>query len=206
MKELCVWLVAIVMIAGALRYIYQIWKREISPTLSTWVIFLFGTGLSLTTYAIAEHHDFRSGILNMMDVASVAMILFATFVWGNRAVHFRPFEKWYLGGIGAIISYGFIFGDAWGSNIFAQVLIGIGYIPTAHKLFAEKKNTESFTTWSLAGVAGFLGLYPAMVDGNSLAMLYAIRTIILVSGLLALMTYYEFRSKKARSYLAQQKA
>ena len=199
MKEISVWLVALVMMTFAVRYTYQIWKQEISPTLSTWIIFLLGTGLSLTTYAIAEKYDFRSGILNMMDVVAVMIVFLAILVWGNRDVRFKPFEKWYLGGIGAIVAYGLLSGDAWGSNIFTQVLISIGYVPTIQNLLTEKRNVESFTGWGCGIVAGLIALYPAMVDGNSLAVLYALRTIVLVSSIIAVMTYYELRSQKARS-------
>jgi len=198
-KDLCVGLVGFVIMMATVRYTCQIRKREVSPMLSTWIIFLLGTGLSLTTYVIAEEHDFRSGILNTVDVASVTVILLAIIVWGKRNVRFKPFEKWYLVGIGTIVSYGFFFGDALGSNIFTQVLISIGYIPTIQNLLTEKRNTESFTVWSLYLVAGLIALYPAMTDGNSLAVLYVIRAIILVSGIIAIMTYYELRSKKSRS-------
>jgi hypothetical protein len=198
-KEISVWLVALVMMTFAVRYTYQIWKREISPTLSTWIIFLFGTGLSLTTYAIAEKHDFRSGILNTMDVVAVMIVFLATLTWGNRDVRFKPFEKWYLGGIGVIVAYGLFSGDAWGSNIFTQVLISTGYVPTIQNLLTEKRNVESFTGWSCGIVAGLIALYPAMVDGNSLAVLYALRTIVFVSSIIAVMTYYELCSQRARS-------
>jgi len=189
-KDLSVWLVALVMMMFAVRYSYQIWKREISPTLSTWIIFLLGTGLSFTTYAIAEKHDFRSGILNTMDVIAVMVVLFGIIVWGNRKVRFKPFEKWYLLGISAIVVYGLLSGDAWGSNIFTQVLISLGYIPTIQNLLTEKRNTESFTGWGCNIIAGIIALYPAIVDGNSLAILYALRTIVLISNLIAIMIYY----------------
>lgn len=198
MKDISAWLVVFVMMTFAVRYTYQIWKREISPTLSTWIIFLLGTGLSLTTYTIAEKHDFRSGILNTMDVISVTVVLLATIVWGNRIMRFKPFEKWYLGGIGGIVGYGLLSGDAWYSNIFTQVLISIGYIPTIQNLLTEKRNVESFTGWGCGFIAGLIALYPATVDGNSLATLYAFRTIILTSGIIAIMTYYELLSKKVR--------
>lgn len=199
MKEISVWLVALVMMTFAVRYAYQIWKREISPTLSTWIIFLLGTGLSLITYAIAEKHDFRSGILNTMDVVAVIIVFFATIIWGNRDMRFKPFEKWYLVGISAIVAYGLLSGDAWGSNIFTQVLISIGYIPTIQNLLTEKRNTESFTGWSCGIIAGFIALYPAIVEGNSLAVLYATRTIVLVSSIIAVMSYYELRSRRTQS-------
>jgi hypothetical protein len=198
-KNLSIWLVALVTIAFAVRYTWQIWKGEISPTLSTWIIFLLGTGLSLATYAIAEQRDFASGILNTMDVVAVTVILVATVIWGQRAVRLKPFEKWYLGGIGAIVTYGLLSGDARGSNVFIQVLISIGYLPTIQNLLTEKRNVESFTGWGCAVLAGLIALYPATVDGNSLAVLYALRTVVFVSSIIIVMIYYELRSTKPRS-------
>lgn len=197
MKDLFAFLVIVTMLVLACRYIYQIHRHKITPTLSTWIIFFIGTGLSLLTYALAEKHDFKSGILSVMDTAAVASILCAILVWGNRDMRFKPFEKWYLVGVGAIISYGLISGDARGSNIFTQVLISVGYVPTIQNLITEKKNTESFTAWGCALTAGIFGLYPALVeDGNSLAAIYSIRTIILVFIMLCLMAYYEFSHNK----------
>src|SRR3989344_2417679 len=135
MKDLCVWLVGFVMITSAIRCMYQIRKRDgVSPTLSTWIIFFAGTILSLTTYIIAEKHDLRSGVLNIADVVATAIIFLSVIIWGERGMRFRPFEKWYLGGVVVIVVYGLFSGDAWGSNIFTQVLISAGYFPTIQKL------------------------------------------------------------------------
>ena len=199
MKDLCVWLVSFVMMIFALRYAYQIWRHDVNPTLSTWIMFLMGTGLSLATYFIAEKRDFRSGILNIMDIAAVVIVLIAILLWGEHDARFEPFEKWYLGGAAVIITYGFISGDAWRSNMLTQLLIGAGYVPTAQKLLIEKRNTESFTTWSLGIIAGIFALYPAIVEDNLLAVLYAVRTIVLVAIIIAIMAYYEIRSKKTSS-------
>ena len=199
MKNLCAWLVVFVVTALAAQYSYQIRKdgKKISPALSTWIIFFLGTGLSFVTYLIAAKFDFRSGILNTMDFLSVTTILLSIILWGKRdGKRFQPFEKWYLAGIGAIVVYGVLSHDAWNSNIFTQVLIAAGYFPTVHKMVTEKRNTESYSMWSLALMAGAIGLYPATVDGNLLAILYAIRTIVLVSAVLILMTHYEFRLRR----------
>lgn len=195
MKEVFTWLVMAVMIFDSSWYIRQIFYRKISPALSTWIIFVLGTGLSLATYAIAENQDWKSGILNTMDVVMCFIVMSVLMIYGENGLKFKPFEKWYLLGIVLIIIYGFITGDAWSSNLFTQVLISIGYIPTVQNLIIEKKNTESFLAWSGALVTGLLALYPSLVDGNSLAVVYASRTIILVSGMLLLMSYYHFRSK-----------
>jgi hypothetical protein len=199
-KDLCIWLVAIVMLLFASRYAYQIWKREIRPTLSTWIIFLLGTGLSLVTYAVAENRDFRSGILNAMDVAVVVVVLVATLIWSRGDIRFKSFEKWYLGGIAMIVAYGILSGDAWGSNIFTQILISVGYIPTAQNLLTEKRNTESFSGWGLGLLAGLIAIYPSIADGNALAALYAIRTVVMTSSILGIMAYYEFRQAKINSH------
>ena len=183
----------------AIRYIYQVWKREISPALSTWIIFLLGTGLSLATYAIEEDHDFLSGILNTMDIIVVVAVLAAIIIWGNRKMRFKPFEKWYLWGVGAIVAYGMLSGDAWTSNILTQILISVGYFPTIQNLLTEKKNTESFTGWILVAVAGFIALYPATVNGNVLATLYATRTVVLVAAIIAIMAYYSMRDRAKKA-------
>jgi hypothetical protein len=96
------------------------------------------------------------------------------------------------------VTYGLLTGDAWASNVFTQVLISIGYFPTIQNLLTEKRNVESFTGWGCAVVAGLIALYPAIVDGNSLAILYALRTVVFVSSIIAVMVYYELRSKKTR--------
>jgi len=199
MKDLCVWMVVLVMLLFAFSYSYQVWKQNISPTISTWIIFLLGTGLSLVTYAVAEKRDFRSGIMNTVDILSVTIILLSIIAWGNRGVRFKPFEKWYLAGIGGIIVYGFLSGDAWGSNLFTQVLIVIGYVPTIHNLITEKRNTEPFTSWGFVDVAGIIALYPAIIGGNALAIVYAARSSFFVSCIMLIMLYYELRSKKAKA-------
>lgn len=193
MKDFYVLLVVSVVTGFALRYVYQIRKHEITPALSTWIIFLVGMGLSLITYAIAEKHDFRSGIFNTMDVVAVIVVLVSLLIWGDRKVRFKPFEKWYLIGAGLIIAYGIVSGNAWRSNVFTQVLMSFAYLPTFQKLITSKRNTESFTGWGCVLLAGFFALYPALVGGNTLAVIYATRNILFVAILLVVMTYFELK-------------
>lgn len=196
MKDVCVWLVGIVMAVFAFRYAHQVKKHEINPAVSTWIIFLFGTGLSLATYLIAENHDFRSGILNTMDFVAVCLILLSILVWGKRALLFKPFEKYYLGGAVVIVVYEVLSGNEWHSNVFTQILISFGYFPTIQNLIEERRNTESFWTWGLGMLAGILSLYPAIVEGNTLATLYSARTIALVAIIMSFMIHYQRHSKK----------
>jgi hypothetical protein len=197
MKDLFVALVIVVIIIFTANYSYQIWRRHIIPTLSTWITFVVGTGLSFSTYVIAANWDIRSGINNTADFAEVLIILVATLCWGKHEMRLRPFEKWYLSGVAAIVFYGFVSGNAWNSNILTQVLITIGYIPTMHNLIQQKKNTESFFPWSCALIASTLSLYPALSEGNKLAVIYSTRAVVSLILLLALMAYYQFFPKKS---------
>lgn len=195
MKDLFVALISVIMILFTANYSYQIWRQKVIPTISTWITLLTGTGLSFTTYVLAANWDIRSGINNTVDFASALIIFVATLCWGKRQMRFKPFEKWYLLGVATIVFYGTISTNAWNSNILTQVLIAIGYIPTAHNLIHQKQNTESFFTWSCGLVASTLSLYPALNEGNKLAVLYSIRGIMSVILLLSLMTYYQFSKK-----------
>jgi len=163
-----------------------------------WIIFSLGTGLSLVTYLIAEKYDFRSGILNTMDVIGCVAISLSIIVWGKHGIRLRPFEKWYLAGVGIIVAYGLLTGDAWTSNIFTQVLISLGYFPTIQNLVTEKRNTESFITWGLNGFTGLVALYPAIVNGNTLAILYSVRSLVSIAILLCIMKYYEIHSRSQK--------
>lgn len=198
-RNICVAAVAMLMISSAIRYIWQIIRGTVEPATSTWIIFLSGTALSFTTYMLAEDRDMASGILNTMDVMEVGSILTAVLIFGHaRGVRFSRFERWYLVGIAVIIAYGLIFGDAWGSNLFVQALIALGYVPTVHKIISLKRNTESFMAWSFSFFAGVFALLPAILDRNTLAIVYASRTVVMVGLFLGLMAWYQFGGFKTR--------
>ncbi len=192
-RNICVGMVALLLVSSAVRYIWQIRRGTVEPATSTWVIFLTGTALSFATYMLAEDRDVVAGILNTMDVLEVGSILVAVLIFGRaRGVRFSRFEKWYLAGIAAIVAYGVTSGDAWGSNLFVQVLIALGYVPMVHKIVSLRRNTESFMAWSFSFFAGMFALVPAIVDSNTLAIVYAARTVVMVGMFLSLMAYFQF--------------
>jgi len=196
MKGLFVCLVTVAMVSNCSWYIFQIRRHKIFPALSTWIIFVSGTSLGLVTYALAENRDFQSGILNTADAAACLATMIAIMIWSKSGFKLKLFEKWYLGAAGLIIIYGVVSGDAWGSNIFTQVLISVGYVPTIQNLIDEKRNTESFLAWGLSLLTSTLSLYPAFIGGNTLSAIYSVRSIVSIVCMLSIMAYYQFRSSK----------
>lgn len=186
---------AIIELVFTVIYVRLIKQGKKSPTLSTWVIFLAGSSLSLTTYCLAESRDFGSAILNTLDVFTVSAVIIATALWSKNQKRFRPFEKWYIAGMAVAVAYGLVTGDAWSSNLFMQLLMSLGYLPLLHTLVAEKRNTEPFLPWILSLAAGVVSIYPALAGGKKLAPLYSIRASALVAVTLTVMTYYHFRKR-----------
>lgn len=197
MKNACIWLTGLLELASLTRYAYLLRQKRISPTPAMWVMFTTGVVLSLLTYAFAEQHDFRSGILNTIDVAGCGATLILVLIWGARGERFDKFERRYLGAAGLVVLYWIISKDPLTSNICTQLLIGAGYIPAIRKMRRVKKNTEPFFSWIIMLLAALAALYPSLADGNALAAAYVCRTIITVSLMLIIMTIYHFRTQRA---------
>ncbi len=201
-KEYAVCALIVVLLITAIRYGYQIIKRQITPTPSTWILWVCATSINVATY-LGERieksitiEDVLSGIYGIADMLfCIAMLLIMFFV-GSRTVRFKPFEKWYLFGAGGIILFLIISGNFFSTNILIQALITIGYIPTIHNFFVTKKNTESFTAWILLLIASLISLYPAIEKGNTLSILYSLRAVVSIIIVLWLMAYYSFHIKK----------
>ncbi|MBI2048186.1 MAG: hypothetical protein HYT27_03525 [Parcubacteria group bacterium] len=196
-KDVFVWLVVITMLMFTCVYGRLIYKKKIEPALSSWLIWMLATGLSLITYTIAENDDLKTGIFNTADFMSIVVIVSIILEWGNRSMFKKTFswQKYYLVGASLIIIYGLTTGDAWKSNILTQALIALGYCPTIHNMFVQKRNTESFAAWGLLLAAALLAFVPALIDGNTLAALYVFRAAVMIGIILAVMGYYEKKTK-----------
>lgn len=198
LKDVCALIVATLLVVFVGRYSYQIYKKDISPTLSTWILFFVGVGLSLVTYLLNEDFDVISGVNNTVDILVVIVVIASIWRWGDKAIRFRPWEKYYLGAAGLIVLYATITGDLFNSNLIAQFLIVVGAVPTIHRMIAERRNTESFTAWGLVWVAHAVGLVPSFAEGgNILSVTYVIRGLISVSITLTVMVYFEVRIRRS---------
>jgi hypothetical protein len=189
MKIVSAWLVSVLMISVGIIYSYQIHKKDVKPALSTWLILLTGIVLSFATYIVAENKDYISGILNTIAVVEASMVVLAIIAWGDSSVRFKSFEKKYLVGAIGIVFFWILAKDSFTSNLLTQLLLFVGYLPTIQKLVREKNN-ESLLVWGLFLVSGIVSLYPAIVGGNFLSVVFSVRMIIMVSIIFSLIIYY----------------
>ncbi len=187
MKKFMAAMVSVMMAAFTGWYVHLMSIGLVHPTLATWIIFSGATALSLLTYLAAEHRDVLSGILNASDVVICLFVVGAVIFFGDRQMVLSPFEVGYLKGAILIIVFWYLTRNARVANWLVQGLICYGYIPTVHKMIVTGQNSESYIAWGFITIAGFFALYPALVDGKRLAVLYAIRTIVMTSLVLALM-------------------
>jgi len=184
-------LIPLIMLVFSISYGYQITKGKVKPAISTWLIMFVGIFLSYITYLIASGWNFVAGILNFADLLAVIIILFSILIFSKTKLGFKPFEKVYLFIAGAITLFWLLTKKAFVSNLLTQALIWVGYFPTIQKLLEEKKNTESYFSWSLALLAGILSLFPTIKTGNILSSIYVFRTIVMVTIILILMRFYD---------------
>jgi hypothetical protein len=179
--------VAVVLIAASLPYMYQISRRQVLPTLSTWIILGVATSLNVASYLVATRVDVISGVLGLTDALVCWFILIVTVISAGLKMQFQTFEKYYLTGAGVIVLFWIVSRNAFITNLLMQFLITIGCSSTIQSLLYANENHESFIFWGLVLVAASLSLYPAAVDGNLLAVIYSIRSIIILCVILSLM-------------------
>ena len=195
MKEYVAILVFVIMIATGCRYAYQIIKCQISPTLSTWIMFSVATCLNVLSYLVATEMDILSGVLGITDAIACLMIVIAMVAFGKSGLKFKPFERYYLLGSSFIVLFWVLSNNAFHTNLLVQCLIFLGYFPTFQSLITSKETTESFSAWGLNLSAGIISLYPAIKGGNLLSTVYSIRTIVMVSLVLIIM-FIKYKTQK----------
>jgi hypothetical protein len=179
--------VAVILVVASLPYVYQIARRQVWPTLSTWIILVVATSLNVASYLVATGVDVLSGILGVTDALVSWVILIVTVRSAGFKLQLQAFEKYYLAVAGVIVLFWMVSRDAFVTNLLMQLLITMGCSATIQRLLCATENHESFLFWGLSLIAVTISLYPAAVDGNLLAVLYSIRSVVIVSVILLLM-------------------
>jgi hypothetical protein len=196
MKGLIAIAVAVILIAGSLPYGYQIARRHVVPTLSTWIIFVVATSLNVASYLVATRGDVLSGVLGLTDALVCWGILLVTVLSAGGRWQWQTFEKYYLIAAGVIVVGWILSRNAFITNVLMQLLLTGGCAATIQRLLSAHENPESFLFWGLVLVAATLSLYPAAVEGNLLALIYSIRSIVIVGVILSLMVRVQRKTRR----------
>lgn len=197
MKIFCAISVVLAIAVGNMWYIYHIFKKSIFPTVSTWIIFSTATILNLLSFLVATKRDFLGGVMCITDAASCFVVMVVcVFYLKSSKLRFKPFEKYYLASASLIVIFWGISNNAFISNLLFQALITIGILPTVQTLLLTKRNPESFFLWGSGMVASLLSFYPAM--GNTLAIIYSLRSLVGILIVLALMIRLELKGEETQ--------
>ena len=141
----------------------------------------------MASYLVATHVDIISGVLGLTDALVCWFILIAVAMSVGFKIRLKAFEKYYLLGALLIVMFWMVSSNAFVTNILLQLLITTGCSSTIQSLLYADDNQESFVFWGLVLLAAALSLYPATVDGNLLALIYSVRSIVILCVILALM-------------------
>lgn len=191
-------IVFILISAAAVINSYKIATKKVDATLSTWAIIFVASLMSFATYLSTGDGDFVAGSLNGADLISTTVITLSIIFLGIRKWRLRSFEKFYFGGLIFVGIFWFLTSDPFTSNLLIQIIIALGYFPTIHTLIQGKVNTESFFVWGLIFTASLVSLYPStqafVQNGEVLALVYTLRSIILLGIVLSLMWFFRKNS------------
>jgi hypothetical protein len=189
---------AVLVTVATIWYIYLAIRGKIKPVLASWIVLGCTMTLSFATYWTSPKHSIVSNASNAASVVSAMGILITTAWLQRGVVSFSRFQKWCLSIAGLITLFWVIL--VWGlhrtgivPNVLTQVLLLVGYLVTAQKLWRATKNTESFFTWWCLVIASAIALYTAIVSKDALAMLYATRATLASATLVWLMYRIERR-------------
>lgn len=203
-RELSALISAGLVLAGTVWYIVvAIGGTKVKPVLASWIVLAGTMTLSYATYWTSPKHNLVSNACNAASVLSTLSIL-ATVIGLNlgnrRKVKFSSFQKWCLLISGLIAAYWIIlvfglYGTGTIPNILTQILMLIGYLVTAERLWNAEKNTESLMTWGMIALGSSVAVYTSIVSRDWLALLYAGRAAIAATTIVGLM--YRLEKKKS---------
>lgn len=178
---------ALLLFGGDAIYIRATARGEVKPFKSTWLIWTVVIGLNVFSF-LKTKFDLVSGLYGIADFLLCAIIFALVLFKSNQKFHFKKFEKYYLFLAFLCAIFWMVSSNSFWTNIIAQILILIGYIPTIHGMIASKKSEESAISWLIWVFGSGLAIVPAFMNNNMLAIIYAIRgsTMCLIIFLLTL--------------------
>lgn len=193
MRKISAFIATALMLIVGFRYSWLTWQGEIQPVLATWLLFLVAVFLSFMTYWSTEKHSFTGNIINTTDLFNMCLIMFSIIVLGkNTILEFNAFDISCLVASGIILVFWRLSKMHVIANLALQGIMTVAYFPTIYRLWHTKTNTEQFGVWILVWIASAVALIPAYINRDKLGMIYASRSLTMVSVVLILMLIIYF--------------
>lgn len=191
-ETVSMYLVAIINIVTAGRFVYLIKKGRIKPALAMWLFFLLAIATSLITYIKDADYSVLNNILNTTDLFLAVSVTVAILLYGDKSSRFNRFDLTCLGLVMMILIFWLFTGAHFITNLLIQAILVIAYFPVLQRMVTLKMNTESFTGWIGMLLAAIVSLFSLK---GTLAMVYSYRAIICITLLLLIMIYFEIKAK-----------
>ena len=195
-KAFSIYSVTLITVLLAVRYIWQLVRKEIQPALAMWIMFSIAVAMSLITYLKEGNYGFSDNILNSVDVIYVITISVAIAIFGEKSSKITRFDLGCLIVVGMIVVFWLFTQNHLITNFMIQTILVIAYFPVVKRLFETRVNSEPFLIWVGMLIAPVLSL---LSSKGMLATVYSVRAIICVGLLLVLMLWIEVAGKKSKS-------
>lgn len=192
-KVFSIYSVTLITVLLAVRYIWQLVRKEIQPALAMWIMFSIAVAMSLITYLKEGNYGFSDNILNSVDVIYVITISVAIAIFGEKSSKITRFDLGCLIVVGLIVVFWLFTQNHLITNFMIQTILVIAYFPVVKRLFETRVNSEPFLIWVGMLIAPVLSL---LSSKGMLATVYSVRAIICVGTLLILMLWIELTEKK----------
>ncbi len=192
MAVISLYLVSIINMLTAIRFVYLIRKHRIQPALAMWLFFLLAIATSFITYLRDGGTGAAGNILNATDLFLATSVVVSILLYGDKSSGFNKFDLACLGLVIIIMIFWLATGAHFMTNILIQAILVIAYFPVVERMVRLKRNTETFTGWTGMLLAATISLFS--VEG-ALAYIYSIRAIVCISLLMGLMLYFTYKSK-----------
>lgn len=194
-RTFSIYSVTLITILLAVRYIWQLVRKEIKPALAMWIMFSIAVAMSLITYLKEGNYDFTDNILNSVDVIYVITVSVAIAIFGEKSSKITRFDLGCLIVVGLIVVFWLFTQNHLVTNFMIQTILVIAYFPVVKRLFETRVNSEPFLIWGGMLIAPVLSL---LSSKGLLATVYSVRAIICVGTLLLLMLWIEVSGKNEK--------
>jgi hypothetical protein len=179
-----------------MRFIWQLAKKELQPTLAMWMMFTVAVIMSMVTYLHSGNYGFLDNIMNTADLIYVSSVTLAIIFMGDTSSKINRFDLACLVVVVIFIVFWLITKNHIVTNLLIQSIMVIAYFPVVKRLITTRQNSESFLIWTGMMIAPALSL---LSSKGLLATIYSVRAMICIALLISLMTWVEFKGGKAGS-------